>query len=88
MPPFKITKEKLIRMISNSINSMIEMGQPLYKISCRRKSCKIAHVVGKLGSKYGNMILVRFKNGSSEYVMSLNGVEGEQDQNCPWFFLV
>lgn len=74
-------------MIGNSINSMIEVGRPIYKISSQKKTCKIAYVVGKLGTRYGNMLLVRFENGNAEYVSYLNGLENRGNEDPGWYFI-
>lgn len=66
---------------------MIELGQPIYKISSEKKTIRIAVVVGKFGKAYENMLLVRFEKGGSECVFHLNEVGDGEDENPGWWFI-
>ncbi len=74
-------------MISKAVNELIRVGQPLYKISAQKKSCKIGLVVAKLGPLSRYMLVAEFDDGKIEFVAHINGVETDKQTDPGWYVM-
>ena len=75
-------------MINKAVYDFVPLGNELYKISPKTKTCKVAILVGKYNDHHGPCFLVRFRNGTTEWVSYLNGMEDDLHQEPGWYVIV
>jgi hypothetical protein len=72
-------------MISKTIYKVVNIGDHLYKISSKHKTCKIAVVAAKYKNQQGPCFLAKFHNGTTEWVPYINGMEDNVQNEPGWY---